>query len=132
MEDNNSKMQITGKIAQFPKGMKAVHALQLLEKLKVNQNKLWYVLVEDQGTDLKMVKYNRCQGVDLLEYTAELKQQYLTKYKNEPNVLEAIKQIEVVGEVDFSIIKNIPNITLEGGKTLIGKIAADIIKLLAD
>ena len=106
-------------------------ALQFLERVKVNPNKLWYIIVEDQGTDLKMVKYNRSQGVNLLDYTTDLKMHYLTKYANDPAMSENIRQIAVVGEVDFTVIRNIPQITLEGGQTLLSKITTDLIKLLA-
>lgn len=130
-ENNSNKIELTGKIAKFPKNVKAVTALQYLEKIKVNQNKVWYILVENQDNELKMVKYNRTKGVNLLEYCAELKQHYRTKYKNDP-ILEKIETIEVIGENDFSIIRNIPQIQLESGSTLLSKITSDLIKLLAD
>lgn len=129
MENN---IELTGKVARFPKNTKAVKALQFLESVKVNPNKLWYIVIEDQGTDLKMVKYNRSKGVNLLEYTEQLKNYYIEKYKNEPVVLEMLNNIIVEGENDFSVIKNIPLILLENGQTLISKITTDLIKLLAD
>jgi hypothetical protein len=79
-----------------------------------------------------MVKYNRSKGVNLLEYTEQLKNYYIEKYKNEPVVLEMLNNIIVEGENDFSVIKNIPLILLENGQTLISKITTDLIKLLAD
>lgn len=130
--DSNNKVEFTGRIAKFPKNTKAKDALQFLERIKVNPNKLWYIIVEDQGTDLKMVKYNRSQGVNLLDYTADLKMHYLTKYANDASMSENIRKIEVIGENDFSVIKNIPPIILEGGHTLLSKITMDLVKLLAD
>lgn len=130
-QNNNNKIELTGKVAKFPKNTKAVTALQYLEKIKVNPNKVWYILVEDQDSDLKMVKYNRAKGVNLLDYCSELKQHYRVKYKNDP-VLEHIENIEVIGEDEFSVIKNIPQIELESGITLLSKITTDLIKLLAD
>ncbi len=129
MENN---VELTGKVAKFPKNTKAVKALQFLEQVKINPNKLWYIVIEDQDSQLKMVKYNRSQGVNLVEYTNELKQIYHTKYANDPIIIEALNKIVVDGEQDFSTIKNIPLITLENGQTLISKIASDLIKLLAD
>lgn len=129
MENN---VELTGKVAKFPKNTKAVKALQFLEQVKINPNKLWYIVIEDQDSQLKMVKYNRSQGVNLVEYTNELKQIYHTKYANDPIIMEALSKIVVDGEQDFSTIKNIPLITLENGQTLISKIASDLIKLLAD
>lgn len=129
---DDSQIQFTGKVAKFPKATKAVKALQFLEHVKVNPNKLWYIIVEDQDNNLKMVKYNRSKGVNLLEYTAQLKTHYLIKYKSEPGMLEELDKITVEGEDEFSIIKNIPHVLLENGQTLISKIASDLIKLLAD
>lgn len=127
MEEN---INLNGKIAKFPKNTKAVKALQFLEHVKVNPNKLWYILIEDQGTELKTVKYNRSKGVNLLEYTNALKIYYLNEYKDDEKMSESINNIIVEGEKDFSLIKNIPLITLENGQTLISKITTDLIKLL--
>ncbi len=134
MEDNNqgNNIKLTGKIAKFPNNTKAVKALKFLENVRVNPKKLWYIIIEDQGTDLKMVKYNRHSDVNLLEYTTELKEIYIKHYVNVPEILEALHKISVEGELDFSIIKNIPNVTLENGQSLISKISSDLIKLLAD
>lgn len=127
MEEN---INLTGKVAKFPKNTKAVKALQFLEHVKVNPNKLWYILIEDQGTELKTVKYNRSKGVSLIDYTNALKKYYLKHYVNDSIMTESINNIIVEGENDFSLIKNIPLITLENGQTLISKITTDLIKLL--
>lgn len=132
MEDHTQGIKLTGKVAKFPNNTKAIKALKFLENVKVNPKKLWYIIIEDQGTDLKMVKYNRHSDVNLLEYTNELKQIYINHYGNSPEILEALNKISVEGELDFSIIKNIPNVTLENGQTLLSKISSDLIKLLAD
>lgn len=127
MEEN---INLTGKVAKFPKNTKAVKALQFLEHVKVNPNKLWYILIEDQGTELKTVKYNRSKGVNLIDYTNALKAHYLKEYASNEQMIESINNIIVEGENDFSLIKNIPLITLENGQTLISKITTDLIKLL--
>jgi hypothetical protein len=130
MENNN--VELRGKVAKFPKNTKAVKALQFLEQVKINPNKLWYIVIEDQENQLKAVKYNRSKGVNLLEYTAELKSIYYKKYKGSTDITEALNMITVEGEEDFSVIRNIPEIVLENGQTLIAKIASDLINLLAD
>jgi len=135
MENNiieNNNVELNGKIAKFPKNTKAVKALQFLEKIKVNPTKLWYIVIEDQDSQLKTVKYNRAQGVNLLEYTTDLKNVYYHKYKDNAEIIEALNNIVVEGENDYSIIKNIPLITLENGQKLISKITSDLINLLAD
>lgn len=129
MADN---IEFTGKIVKFPKNTKAVKALEFMETIKINPNKTWYIIIEDQETDLKMVKYNRCKGVNLLDYTNALKNQYIKFYTNNNQILEQLNNIIVDGESDFSIIKNIPHIVLENNQTLISKITLDLIKLLAD
>lgn len=128
---NNDKIQLTGKVAKFPNNVKAVNALTYLENIKINPNKVWYILVENQENELKMVKYNRCTGVNLLQYTVELQQYYIKKYQNNTEIIEALNKLEVVGEKDFSVIKNIEPIVLENNQTLISKITTDLIKLLA-
>lgn len=129
MENN---VELRGKIAKFPKNTKAFKALQFLEQVKVNPNKLWYIVIEDQDNQLKMVKYNRSQGVNLVEYVAELKNVYYTKYKQNSIIIEALDKIIVEGENDYTVIKNIPIILLENNQTLISKITSDLINLLAD
>ncbi len=133
-KSKDNQISLTGKIARFPKNVKAFTALQYLEKIRVNPNKIWYIIVENQGNELKLVKYNRAKGVDLLEYTLELKNHYRIKYKGEDAIIEAIAKIDVTGEQDFSVIKNIPALTIDEstGLTLLSKITSDLIKLLAD
>ena len=133
MEDNKrDNIELVGKVAKFPKNTKAVHALKFLENVKANPKKLWYIIIEDQDTDLKMVKYNRSQGVDLNEYTQKLKEYYIKYYENTPEISSQLEQMKVEGENEFSVIKNIPTITLENNQTLISKIASDLIKLLGE
>jgi hypothetical protein len=127
MEDN---IRLHGKVAKFPKNSKASKALKFLEHVRVNPNKLWYILIEDQDTELKAVKYNRAKGVNLIEYTQKLKDYYLNEYKLNTEFCAKLNEIQLVGEADFSIIKNIPQLMLENGQTLISKIASDLIKLL--
>lgn len=129
MENNN--VELTGKIAKFPKNTKAVKALSFLENIKVNPKKLWYIIIEDQATDLKLVKYNRNNNINLNEYTTKLKKYYMEKFKDENTLLKKIKSINVISEQDFSLIKNIPNVMI-GEKTLISVITNDLIKLLSE
>lgn len=132
MANNDNHINVTGKIAKFPKNYKAFDALKYLEKVKVNPNKIWYIIIESQENELKLVKYNRSKGVDLLEYTLELKNFYRIQYKNDKESLALIEGINVVGEEDFSLIKNIPNIMVNENLDLVSKIASDLIKLLAN
>ena len=134
IKNPDEQIKLNGKIAKFPKNTKAVTALKFLETIKINPNKIWYIIVENQENELKLVKYNRTKGVDLLEYTLKLKEHYRIKYKGSNKLLEVIEKIEVIGEQDFSVIKNIPNVFVDESKklTLLSKIMSDLIKLLAD
>lgn len=119
-----------GKVVRFPKNTKAVTALQQLEKIKVNPKKIWYLIIENQDNELKTVKYNRNNNINLLDYTNSLKNLYLQNCKDS-FLIEQIEQMIVVGEADFSIIKNIPSIRFKDDQTLLSKITSDLIKLLA-
>ena len=129
----NQNIELKGKVAKFPNNTKAVKALQFLEHIKVNPNKLWYIVIEDQENQLKMVKYNRSKGVNLLEYVKELKNVYVIKYAQDVTITEALNNITVEGEDGFSVIKNIPQIVIPNTEqTLISKITSDLINLLAE
>lgn len=128
--ENKKDIELTGKIAKFPKNTKAVNALKFLENIKVNPKKLWYIIIEDQDTELKLVKYNRNNDIDLNEYTLELKNRYLKLYSQNEKMVEQLNNIVVVTEKDFSLIKNIPEIIIEE-KSLISVITGDLIKLLS-
>src|ERR1035437_8611287 len=131
IKNPDEQIKLNGKIAKFPKNTKAVTALKFLETIKINPNKIWYIIVENQENELKLVKYNRTKGVDLLEYTLKLKEHYRIKYKGSNKLLEVIEKIEVIGEQDFSVIRNIPNVFVDESKklTLLSKIMSDLIKL---
>jgi hypothetical protein len=125
------KVEMIGKIAKFPKRVKASKAYNFLENVKISKNSIWYIMVEKQDNELQMVKYNYKKGVDLAKFINELKTFYISKYgkmnKNLPKILE---RIEVDGNDTYSTIKNIPLVEL-GGKKLISILTEDLIKLLS-
>ncbi len=127
-EDN--KVKLYGKVAKFPKMTKASKAYNFLENVKISKNSIWYILVEKQDNELQMVKYNNKKGFDLAKFIVELKSFYSKQYANQPKVSKLIESIEVAGASEFSTIKNIPNVEVEG-KKLITKITEDLIRLLS-
>lgn len=129
MDMENNKIEIKGKVARFPKGSKASNAITFLENIKVNPNKLWYIIIENQDNELRTVKYNKYNGVNLIEYTEQLKNFYLKKYENDSAIVEALNKITVEGEQHFSLIKNIPNIIIEE-QLLLNKIMNDLITII--
>jgi len=138
-----------GKVATLPKDtnpdkfMKKLESdTKFMENIKNPRNKLWYVLVEkqnetseDNNTELHMVKYNQ-EGVDATMLIAQVKEFYINSTQDE-NMKKMFEEIQVVGNDKFSIIKNVPDITLtenvegkEVQRKLLSKITADLIKLL--
>jgi hypothetical protein len=125
------EVKLYGKVAKFPKKTKASKAYNFLENVKISKNSIWYILIEKQDNELQMVKYNNKKGFDMIKFVNELKSFYLKKYDGSPNMAKLIESIEVSGAEEFSAIKNIPNVEIEGGKKLISVITEDLIKLLS-
>lgn len=126
---HESKVETFGKVAKFPKNVKASKALNFLENVKVSKKSIWYLMVEKQDNELQMVKYNYKEGVDLNKFVNELKTYYLKKYSN-PKLKQLIESIKVDGNDKYSMIKNIPLVEVEG-KKLITRITEDLIRLLS-
>ncbi len=130
-EVNESKVKMIGKVAKFPKKVKASRAYNFLENVKISKNSIWYIMVEKQDNELQMVKYNYKKGVDLGKFVNELKVFYIDKYgKMNKDLPKIFEKIEVYGTDKYSTIKNIPLVEL-GGRKLISIITEDLIKLLS-
>lgn len=125
----NEEVKTYGRVAKFPKNVKASKAFNFLENVKVSKKSIWYIMVEKLDNELQMVKYNHKEGVDLNKFVNELKSYYLTKYKD-PKLKKIIESIYVDGNDKYSMVKNIPLVEVEG-KKLITKITEDLIKLLS-
>ena len=113
---HESKVDFTGKVAKFPKNVKASKAYNFLENVKVSKKSIWYLMVEKQDNELQMVKYNVKEGVDLTKFVNELKTYYTKKYQNDSKVKSMIESICVDGNDKYSMVKNIPSVTLDGKK----------------
>jgi hypothetical protein len=87
-------------------------------------------MIEKQDNELQMVKYNVKEGVDLTKFVNELKSYYTKKYSNEPKMKKLIESISVDGNDKYSMVKNIPAVSVDG-KKMITKITEDLIKLLS-
>lgn len=127
-EDNNVKT--IGKVAKFPKNVKASKAINFLENVKISKKSIWYLMIEKQDSELQLVKYNYNEGVDLNKFVGDLKKYYITKYKDNKSICESISKLAVEGNDKYSMIKNIPPIDVDGRK-LISKITEDLIRLLS-
>lgn len=127
---HESKVDFAGKVAKFPKNIKASKAYNFLENVKVSKKSIWYLMIEKQDNELQMVKYNYKEGVDLTKFVNELKSYYTKKYSNEPKMKQLIESISVDGNDKYSMVKNIPAVSVDG-KKMITKITEDLIKLLS-
>jgi len=121
----NKNVDLFGKVAKFPKNVKASHAYNFLENIKISKKKIWYIMVEKQDNELQMIKYNNRQGFDLRKFVEGLKDYYST---NE-SMKVYISKLEIDGNDKFSTIKNIPDVEVNGRK-LISILMSDLIKLL--
>ena len=129
-EEKNENVTTHGKVAKFPKNVKASKAYNFLENVKVSKKSIWYIMVEKQDNELQMVKYNNKEGVDLNQFVTELKGYYLKKYSKDTKVCSLIEAINVDGNDNYSMVKNIPLVTIDGRK-MISIITEDLIKLLS-
>jgi hypothetical protein len=125
VEENDDLIHLHGHLAKMPKNTKASSALNFLEKIKISKQKLWYVLIEKQNDELQMIKYNNKKGFNLKTFLDELK----VYYSSNESLKEYIEKLEIDGNDKFSIIKNIPNVDVNG-KKLITILTEDLIKLL--
>jgi hypothetical protein len=132
-EEKNEKVETFGKVAKFPKNVKASKAYNFMENVKISKKSIWYLMVEKidlNGESLQLVKYNYNEGVDLNKFVNDLKGYYLNKYRDNKSICESINKIEADGNDKYSIIKGISPIEIDGRK-LITKITEDLIKLLS-
>ena len=129
-EINEGSVKLYGKVAKFPKKVKASKAYNFLENVKISKNSIWYILIEKQDNELQMVKYNNRKGFDLSKFVSELKSFYTNKYSTNKKISKLVESIQVSGAEEFSTIRNIPNIEIEG-KKMITLITEDLIKLLS-
>jgi hypothetical protein len=127
---HEGNVETFGKVAKFPKNTKASKAYNFLENVKVSKKSIWYIMVEKQENELQMVKYNTKEGVDLGKFVNELKTYYKKKYSKEPKICSLIESIKVDGNDKYSMVQNIPLISVDG-KKMITIITEDLIKLLS-
>lgn len=129
-ENFDESVKTYGRVAKFPKNVKASKAFNFLENVKVSKKSIWYIMVEKQDNELQMVKYNYKEGVDLSKFVNEVKTYYMKKYASDKKVCSLIESIYVDGNDKYSMVKNIPLVEVDG-KKLITKLTEDLIKLLS-
>lgn len=128
----DEKVKFHGKIAKLPDNVKASSGINLLEKVKISKDTIWYIIVEkDLNSELQIVKYNYKAGVNLSKFVNDLKGYYLKRYEGDEVAKKLIESIKIDGNDKFSMIKNIPLVEIDG-KKMISKITEDLIKLLGN
>jgi hypothetical protein len=131
IEDNKQQpkddsIHFYGHVAKMPKNVKAAHSLNFLEKIKISKQKLWYIIIEKQDfNELQTIKYNNRIGVNLKDFSEALK----LHYQNNPEMKEHIEKLVIDGNDKFSMIRNIPDVEING-KKLMTILMEDLIKLL--
>lgn len=126
---HETNVDFTGKVAKFPKNIKASKAYNFLENVKVSKKSIWYIMVE-KDNELQMVKYNHKEGVDLNKFVSDLKEYYISKFKTNRKICDSVSNINVEGNDKYSMVRNIPNVKFDD-KLLITKITEDLIRLLS-
>ena len=129
-EETSEKVETFGKVAKFPKNVKASKAYNFLENVKISKKSIWYLMVERDENELQLVKYNVKEGVDLNKFVNELKTYYLDKYKGNKTLCEALSKLSVDGNDNYSMVRGISPVELDG-KKMVTKITEDLIKLLS-
>lgn len=129
-EESNEKVTTYGKVAKFPKNVKASKAYNFMENVKVSKKSIWYLMIEKDENQLQLVKYNYNEGVDLNKFVNDLKEYYVNKYKDNKVICEAVNKLTVDGNDKYSMVKGISPVEIDG-KKLITKITEDLIKLLS-
>ena len=124
--ENDKFVNLHGKIAKMPRNTKAKSALTFLENIKVSKKQLWYILIEKDDNELQCIKYNNKMGVNLKIFVEQLKDYY----KKDELISEYMDKLTIEGNDKFSIIKNIPNVEVKPGKTMITFLTENLIQLL--
>ena len=128
-ETKESDVKLIGKVAKFPKNVKAKNALSFLENVKISKSNIWYIIVEKQDNELQMIKYDFRKGVNLGKFINDLKSYYVEKYKSD-DISKHFEGLKVGGTDKFSVIQNIPQVEI-GGRKMIAILTDDLIKLLS-
>ena len=131
MEDKKIA-KVYGKVTKLPKN---TNVMKFMEKIKIPKNKLWYVLVEKQDNELHLIRYNQ-EGVNANSFIQQIVEFYINQMNESDRHL--FNSIKIEGNDNFSIIRDIPNIsckiTNSDGrvveKKILNKISEDLIKLL--
>jgi chaperonin cofactor prefoldin len=101
----NENVNLYGKVAVFPKNVKPSKAYKFLENIKMNPEKLWYMLIQQQEDNLQMIKYNIKADIYLREFVNSLKSYYLEQIQENVDLYQQIDKI-VIESDENDLLKN--------------------------
>ena len=132
MSDNVNKTEepkVYGNVAKLGKG---TNPTDFMANIKLQKNKLWYIVCEKQDDEIHAIKFTTSeQAFKMNEFVVELKKHYMGyfKTKNQDALVKMIEKIQITGNDKFSILKNIPKVKINE-KMLVSRITEDLIVLL--
>ena len=124
-EPKMEKFDFVGKVVKSPKGIKPSVSIIMLEQNNVSKEKLHFILSKQTEDSLVVLKYNEKTDMKLTEFVNTL----ISYYKKNEKLTKPFNDIVVEGNEHFSIIKNIPKITI-GDNKLIDVLNDSLVKLL--
>ncbi len=117
--------EFIGKIVKFPSQIKPSISIVMLENNNISKDKLHYIISKQTSDSLVILKYNENTEMKLTDFVNNL----MAYYKKNEQLKEPFNKIVVEGTNQYSIIKNIPNISF-GERKLIDVLNDDLVKLL--
>jgi len=108
------RFKLNGKVAKFLDNYKPSDAYSLLESNNHSKDDLHFMIIEQTDKSLLVLKYNENHELKLKEFVDNL----VSYYRRNPQLDKLFSEIVVEGNDVFSIIKNVPQIELNGKKVL--------------
>lgn len=106
------KLNFNGRVVKFPNNFKPSSAYSMLESNNISKDKLYFMIIEQSDNSLLVVKYNEQNDLKTKEFVQNL----INYYKSNKQLYKLFDNIIVEGTDSFSLIKNIPDVDLDGKK----------------
>jgi hypothetical protein len=99
----NETIRLIGKIVYFSEKLKLDDVINILAKKGIDKEKCWYFITEKNNNEIHIIR-NNDKGYQIQPFVISFID---LKIKNQIN--EAVNQIKIKGNNNFSIISDIPN-----------------------
>jgi hypothetical protein len=120
------QFELIGKIAVFPSEIKPSVSMVMLENNNISKNKLHYIISKQTIDTISLFKYNENSKMNLTEFVKNI----INYYKLNENNKNIFEKINVEGNSQYVILKNIPDVKFTNNENLIDLLKNNIIKLL--